>query len=136
MCIFCKIINGEIPAFKIYEDEYVLCFLDISQASEGHTLIVPKKHFENLFDVDQETLNHMAQAVKIVTNLLKEKLGVTDVNLLNNSGTNAGQTVMHLHFHIIPRKEGDNINFSFQENEPNVDKLSQTQKKLVENKLQ
>ena len=88
------------------------------------------------FDVDQETLNHMAQAVKIVTNLLKEKLGVTDVNLLNNSGTNAGQTVMHLHFHIIPRKEGDNINFSFQENEPNFDKLSQTQKKLVENKLQ
>ena len=78
----------------------------------------------------------MAQAVKIVTNLLKEKLGVTDVNLLNNSGTNAGQTVMHLHFHIIPRKEGDNINFSFQENEPNFDKLSQTQKKLVENKLQ
>ena len=136
MCIFCKIINGEIPAFKIYEDEYVLCFLDISQASEGHTLIVPKKHFENLFDVDQETLNHMAQAVKIVTNLLKEKLGVTDVNLLNNSGTNAGQTVMHLHFHIIPRKEGDNINFSFQENAPNFDKLSQTQKKLVENKLQ
>lgn len=136
MCIFCKIINGEIPAFKIYEDEYVLCFLDISQASEGHTLIVPKKHFENLFDVDQETLNHMAQAVKIVTNLLKEKLGVTDVNLLNNSGTNAGQTVTHLHFHIIPRKEGDNINFSFQENEPNFDKLSQTQKKLVENKLQ
>lgn len=136
MCIFCKIINGEIPAFKIYEDEYVLCFLDISQASEGHTLIVPKKHFENLFDVDQETLNHMAQAVKIVTNLLKEKLGVTDVNLLNNSGTNAGQTVMHLHFHIIPRKEGDNINFSFQENEPNFDKLSQTQKKLVENKCQ
>ena len=136
MCIFCKIINGEIPAFKIYEDEYVLCFLDISQASEGHTLIVPKKHFENLFDVDQETLNHMAQAVKMVTNLLKEKLGVTDVNLLNNSGTNAGQTVMHLHFHIIPRKEGDNINFSFQENEPNFDKLSQTQKKLVENKLQ
>ena len=136
MCIFCKIINGEIPAFKIYEDEYVLCFLDISQASEGHTLIVPKKHFENLFDVDQETLNHMAQAVKIVTNLLKEKLGVTDVNLLNTSGTNAGQTVMHLHFHIIPRKEGDNINFSFQENEPNFDKLSQTQKKLVENKLQ
>ena len=130
MCIFCKIINGEIPAFKIYEDEYVLCFLDISQASEGHTLIVPKKHFENLFDVDQETLNHMAQAVKIVTNLLKEKLGVTDVNLLNNSGTNAGQTVMHLHFHIIPRKEGDNINFSFQENEPNFDKLSQTQKKI------
>ena len=136
MDIFCKIINGEIPAFKIYEDEYVLCFLDISQASEGHTLIVPKKHFENLFDVDQETLNHMAQAVKIVTNLLKEKLGVADVNLLNNSGTNAGQTVMHLHFHIIPRKEGDNINFSFQENEPNFDKLSQTQKKLVENKLQ
>ena len=78
----------------------------------------------------------MAQAVKIVTNLLKEKLGVTDVNLLNNSGTNAGQTVMHLHFHIIPRKEGDNINFSFQENEPNFDKLSQTPKKLVENKLQ
>ena len=135
-CIFCKIIKGELPSYKIYEDEYVLCFLDISQASEGHTLIVPKKHFENLFDVDQETLNHMAQAVKIVTNLLKEKLGVTDVNLLNNSGTNAGQTVMHLHFHIIPRKEGDNINFSFQENEPNFDKLSQTQKKLVENKLQ
>ena len=120
--------NGRICLFTEY--------LDISQASEGHTLIVPKKHFENLFDVDQETLNHMAQAVKIVTNLLKEKLGVTDVNLLNNSGTNAGQTVMHLHFHIIPRKEGDNINFSFQENEPNFDKLSQTQKKLVENKLQ
>lgn len=136
MCIFCKIINGEIPAFKIYEDNFVLAFLDISQVSEGHTLIIPKKHCENLFDVDQETLTHMSQAVKIVVNLLKEKLGVSDINLINNSGVNAGQTVMHLHFHIIPRKSDDEIDFSFKENEPNFDELNRIHKKLIENKLQ
>ena len=109
MCIFCKIINNEIPSYKIYEDEYTLAFLDLSQATKGHTLIVPKKHFANIFETPCEELHHIMNSVKAVTEKLKKSLGVENVNILNNSGTLAGQTVHHLHFHVIPRYENDNI---------------------------
>lgn len=107
MCIFCKIVNGEIPSFKVYEDEFVIAFLDLSQTTKGHTLVVPKKHVENIFDLDDDTAKHVMSALVKVTNILKEKLNVESVNLVNNSGALAGQTVMHFHMHIIPRYEGD-----------------------------
>ena len=125
MCVFCKIINGEIPSFKVYENDNVLCFLDINASSKGHTLIVPKKHVTNMFDVTDEIICDVAKAVNYVTKLLKDKLGVTDVNIINNSGEKAGQTVMHLHFHVIPRYENDGIVISPKQNEPNFDKLKE-----------
>lgn len=123
MCIFCKIINGEIPSFKIYETDDVLCFLDISASTPGHTLVIPKKHYENFYDLDQETAGKLIVAAQVVAKRQKEKLGVSAVNLINNSGVLAGQSVMHFHLHVIPRYENDGIKIAPKANEPDFDAL-------------
>lgn len=108
-CIFCKIIKGEIPSYKIYEDEYVLAFLDIAKDVDGHTLVIPKKHYVNILDVDEDTLNHVMKVVKLISNHYVSKCGYSGVNLINNNGESAEQAIGHLHFHIIPRLENDHI---------------------------
>ena len=133
MCVFCKIINGEIPSYKLYENDFVMCFLDISQATKGHTLIVPKKHFDNIFDLDKEYSKEILKAATIVSNILKEKLGVENVNLLNNSGALAGQTVMHFHLHVIPRYGNDEVDFHQVDHEPNFDELNKLYTILTKN---
>lgn len=107
MCIFCKIINGELPSFKIYEDEYTLAFLDISMDLDGHTLVIPKKHVTNVLDCDKETLTHVMNTVKLVSNHYVDNCGYDGVNILNASGEGAQQSVFHLHFHILPRRFND-----------------------------
>lgn len=102
-CIFCKIVNGEIPASKVYEDDHVLAFLDISQVTKGHTLLIPKKHNKNLFDLEVETAGQLFSVVPKITNALKTTLNVEALNLLCNTGEKAGQEVFHLHLHLIPR---------------------------------
>ena len=109
-CIFCKIINKEIPSYKIYEDEYVYAFLDIAKDVDGHTLVIPKKHVKNILDCDEQTLNHLFIAVKKISNHYVNDCGYNGVNLLNASDESAGQTVFHFHIHIIPRKIGDGLN--------------------------
>ena len=109
-CIFCKIINKEIPSYKIYEDEYTYAFLDIAKDVDGHTLVVPKKHCCNILDCDETTLSHVMNTVKLISNHYVNDCGFTGVNILNASGESAQQTVFHLHVHIIPRKENDDIN--------------------------
>ena len=99
-CIFCKIANGEIPSYTIYEDEIVRCFLDINPDSNGHTLIIPKKHFTDIDDIDLETLNHINEVSKKVKNVLEEKLGCEGISLLQNNGF--VQEVKHYHLHIKP----------------------------------
>lgn len=131
MCIFCKIIQKEIPSFVVYENDYVLCFLDINASTKGHTLIVPKKHATNIFDLPEEDLIEISKAVKVVTNLLKENLHVENVNLINNSGALAGQTVMHFHLHVIPRYENDGIDIAPKQTEPNFEELSNTLKQIL-----
>ena len=108
-CIFCKIIKGEIPCYKIYEDEYTLAFLDIAKDVDGHTLVIPKKHVNNILDADTETINHVMDTVKLISKHYVEKCGYSGVNILNNNGESAEQAISHLHFHIIPRIENDNI---------------------------
>ena len=107
MCIFCEIISGKIPSYKVYEDEATLAFLDIKPVNPGHTLVVPKKHYENMEDVPEEELAALILTVKKVGRLLKEKLGVRGYNIGENNDPLAGQIVPHLHFHIMPRREGD-----------------------------
>lgn len=104
-CIFCKILKGEAPCYKIYEDEYAIAFLDISKDCYGHTLVVPKKHFENVLDCDEEYLSHTINAVKKVAKHYVDNCGFKGVNILNASGVEAQQSVFHLHFHILPRKD-------------------------------
>jgi histidine triad (HIT) family protein len=108
-CVFCKIISGEFSSRKIYEDEFTLAFLDISKDVDGHILVVPKKHVKNILDCDSETLSRVFDTVKKVSNHLVENCGYDGVNLLNANDESAGQTVFHLHIHIIPRKNGDEL---------------------------
>jgi histidine triad (HIT) family protein len=106
-CIFCKIINGEIPSSKIYEDEHVFAFLDISQTTKGHTLIIPKKHVENIFQIDEETMSHVYQVAPKIAKALTKELGASGMNIVNNNGEIAGQTVFHYHVHLVPRYSKD-----------------------------
>ena len=108
-CLFCKIIKGEIPSYRIYEDEYTYAFLDIAKDFEGHTLVLPKKHMTNILDADSQTLLHVMEAVKKISNHYVNNCGYDGVNVLNNNNEAADQSIMHLHIHIIPRKNNDNL---------------------------
>lgn len=116
MCIFCKIINNEIPSYKIYEDDRFLAFLDISQATIGHTLVIPKQHFQNIFELDEDTARDIFALVANLAHKLKQGLKIEDLNILNNNGTLAGQTVNHFHIHLIPRYKNDNLTIKFTNN--------------------
>ncbi|MDD5569013.1 MAG: HIT family protein [Candidatus Pacebacteria bacterium] len=111
-CIFCKIINNEILSFKVYEDADVLAFLDVNPAAEGHTLVIPKKHFENIFDIDSAYLEKVGAAAKKIAEKMKESLGAQGVNLYHGSGRAAEQGVFHFHLHVVPRRTGDGIDFT------------------------
>jgi len=108
-CIFCKIMKGELPCMKIYEDEHTMAFLDIAKDVDGHILVVPKKHVTNILDADSETLSHVMNTVKKIGVHLTENCGYEGMNILNANNECSGQTVFHLHIHIIPRKRGDNV---------------------------
>ncbi|KMY53175.1 protein hit [Bacillus sp. FJAT-27231] len=102
-CIFCKIINGEIPSAKVYEDEEVYAFLDISQVTKGHTLLIPKTHKKDIFEFSPEEASRLFQRVPIIAQALKAAYNPDGLNILNNNGETAGQTVFHYHIHLIPR---------------------------------
>ena len=106
-CIFCKIINGEIPCHKIYEDENSLAFLDIKPHAKGHTVLIPKQHGETAFDFTETYLEGFLPSIRRIMNILKDKLNPDGFNVGWNNGSTAGQVVPHLHIHIFPRYEGD-----------------------------
>ena len=110
-CIFCKIIKEEVPCHKIYENNFVLAFLDVNPQFKGHTLVIPKKHFENIFDCEDKYLEEVIKAIKLISNHYKDVLGCSGVNILNASGKDAEQSVYHLHFHIVPRFSTDDFSF-------------------------
>ena len=107
-CIFCKIVAGEIPAERIWEDEEFMAFADIKPAGEGHTLVVPKKHFNTLMDLNESVSNKYIDAIKKTGEILMKKYNADGFNSVLNNGEAAGQIVHHVHFHILPRKKGDN----------------------------
>lgn len=107
-CIFCKIINDEIPAAKVYEDEHVLAFIDISQTTKGHTLVIPKKHVENVYGLDEETASNLFKVIPKIARAIKDEFQPEGLNIVNNNGKKAGQAVFHYHIHLVPRYgEGD-----------------------------
>ncbi|MCG1980124.1 HIT family protein [Staphylococcus epidermidis] len=111
--IFSKIISGEIPSFKIYENDYVYAFLDIYQVSKGHTLLVPKKPSANIFETDEETMKHIGVALPKVANAIKKAFHPDGLNIIQNNGEYADQSVFHIHFHLIPRYENDIDGFGY-----------------------
>ena len=119
MCIFCNIISGEIPSYKVYEDDNFYAFLDISQATYGHTLVVPKQHFGNLFAMPDFLLEKMLILVRDLASKIKTATNCKGINILNNNGEAAGQSVHHFHIHIIPRYDNDNFSIKAIENKLN-----------------
>ncbi len=111
-CVFCAIAEGEIPSFKVYEDELVLAYLDINPFTKGHTLVIPKVHTAGLVDTPDETLAAVIARVKKVATHLKDALPCDGFNILQNNGEAAGQTVMHVHFHIVPRYGMEELAFA------------------------
>ncbi len=108
-CIFCQIAAGKIPSYKVYEDEKTLAFLDIAPVNYGHTLVIPKKHYVNLEEINAEELAAVIKTVKKVGQALKQGLGIEGYNVQLNNDPVAGQIIPHLHFHLIPRQAGDGL---------------------------
>lgn len=130
-CIFCKIVAGEIPAAKVYEDQDVLAFLDITQVTKGHTLVIPKKHYRNLLDMDQQSSAQLFSVVPQLANHLTQTLGAKGLNILNNNEETAGQTVFHTHVHLLPRYDDqDGLSITFQTQEPDFAQLGQLAQEL------
>ena len=128
MCIFCDIIAGKIPSSKVYEDNDVLAILDISQVTYGHTIVMPKKHVKNILEADEETVCRCMKAVHTLSRQIVERTGAKGCNILNNCNEVAGQSVDHLHFHIIPRySKDDACQFIFNESAPqNLNEVAKT----------
>ena len=125
-CIFCQIVSGQIPSSKVYEDEEVLAFLDITQVTTGHTLVIPKKHYRNVLEMDAEAASSLFARVPKIAKQLQEKLGASGVNIINNNEEAAGQTVFHTHVHLLLRFDAtDGLKLTFETHEPDFAALAQ-----------
>ena len=124
MCIFCEIVKGNIPSSKVYEDDNYLAILDLSQTTLGHTLVMPKKHYDNFLEMDSKEAGELMSAVNTVAKKVVKNLGASGCNILNNTNEVAGQTVMHTHVHIIPRySKDDSIKIDFSENKYDLNEV-------------
>lgn len=129
-CIFCKIIAGDIPSATIYENEECKVILDRFPSGEGHALILPKNHVANIFEIDPEQAGRLFSLAAKLAKAMKEVLGFEHMNILQNNGTVAGQTVFHFHIHLIPRHEGDGINIGWTPTSPTDEEIAAVKAKL------
>jgi len=111
-CIFCKIVSGEIPCYKVFENDKILAFLDVNPATLGHVLVIPKKHFPNIFEIENDYLQELILVAKDIAIKMKMDFGAEGVSLFQSNGEAAEQTVFHFHLHLLPRMINDEINFS------------------------
>ncbi len=130
-CIFCKIANGEIPSNTIFENSDFRVILDNGPATKGHALVLPKSHYADLFEIPQDTLAEAAKVAKEVAAKMKDKLGCDGLNLVQNNGSAAGQTVMHFHLHIIPRYENDGQHILWKPTSPSAEELVEIRNTIV-----
>lgn len=122
-CIFCKIIAGEIPCFKLYEDDRVLSFMDINPFNDGHCLVIVKDHAENVFEADPVDLEASMRAVQRVASAVDRALSPGGLNLIQANGAAAGQTVFHYHMHIFPRRNGDQASLNWEHSPGDMDRV-------------
>lgn len=120
-CLFCKIINKEIKSYTIYENDYVIAFLDAFPASLGHVLIVPKKHYENIYDIDENYLTEIIKVAKKIALRYKEVFGIDNLQLIHSAGKYGQQEIFHFHLHLIPRQQNDGLNIIHNKKEGIVD---------------
>ena len=124
MCVFCEIVKGNIPSRKVYDDDEILDILDIAQTTKGHTLVMPKKHYTDIYEADTEILKKLIVKVQELGKMICENLGAQGSNILVNTDEVAGQSVHHLYFHIIPRySKDDSIKIEFTENSLDLDEV-------------
>lgn len=131
-CIFCKIANGEIPSRTLYEDENFRVIMDLGPATQGHSLILPKEHYANLFELPEETAGKAMIVAKKMASMMKEKLVCDGFNLVQNNGECAGQTVFHFHMHLIPRYRNDNQKILWDATSPTQEELDAIWKQITE----
>lgn len=131
-CIFCKIANGEIPSRTLYEDEDFRVILDLGPATKGHALILPKEHADNLFELPDETAAKVLGVAKKLGTVMQQKLQFDGLNLVQNNGEVAGQTVKHFHLHMIPRYKDDGQNILWKPGSPSDEELDEIRKQIVE----
>ena len=130
-CIFCKIAAGEIPSNTIYEDDSFRVILDLGPATKGHALVLPKNHYADLFEIPEDVLADAARVAKKVAGTMKEKLACDGLNLVQNNGETAGQTVMHFHLHIIPRYKDDGQHILWKPTSPSAEELTAIKDTIV-----
>lgn len=124
-CIFCKLANGIIPTNSIYEDDNFNVILDMSPATKGHALILPKDHYKNLYELPEDTAAEVMKLAKKMAVKMTERLGADGFNLVQNNNECAGQTVFHFHYHLIPRYIGDNQKIQWNPTSPTADELKE-----------
>ncbi len=130
-CIFCRIANGEIPSKTLYEDEKFRVILDLGPATNGHALILPKEHYADLFELPKETAGEVMQLAQRMAGLMKDRLGCEGLNLVQNNGELAGQTVFHFHMHIIPRYPADGQKIGWKPREVSQEELEDIKNKIT-----
>ncbi len=133
-CIFCKIIDGKIPSATILENSEFKVILDRFPGNEGHVLILPKKHYANIFEIEPETAGKLFQLAVLISRAMKASLGFENMNVVQNNGPVAGQTVNHFHLHLIPRYEGDGVDIKWKQLDLTDEQL-ETVRKTISNKL-
>ena len=132
-CIFCKIIKGEIPSATIFENDEFKVILDRFPSGKGHVLILPKNHVENIFEIDEKQAGRLFELAVKVSKAMKKALGFENMNVLQNNGTVAGQSVFHFHMHLIPRYENDGIDIKWNPTTPTDEEIEAVRKELAEN---
>lgn len=130
-CIFCKIANGEIPSRTIYEDDDFRVIMDLAPATKGHSLILPKKHYKNIYEISDETAAKVLPLAKKMASLMTDKLGADGFNIIQNNNEVAGQTVFHFHVHLIPRYNDDNQSLVMKPQEMTDAQLDEIRDKLL-----
>lgn len=132
-CIFCKILEGEIPSFTVYEDELFKVIMDRFPAAPGHVLIIPKKHHENIFDMPANVATAIYPLARKMARVLKEAVGAEGINIVQNNGEAAGQAVFHFHLHVIPRHKADGVQINRTSNgDTTLEELEVVAKKIKE----
>ncbi|MGV3323434.1 HIT family protein [Streptococcus hyovaginalis] len=131
-CIFCQIVSGTIPSSKVYEDDKVMAFLDITQTTNGHTLVIPKKHVRNVLEMDQETAQDLFVQLPKIARAVQKATGAAGMNIINNNEEVAGQTVFHAHIHLVPRFDSnDGISINYTTHEPDFQALGTLSEKIA-----
>ncbi len=131
-CIFCRIISGEIPSHTIYEDDQFKVILDVAPATKGHALIIPKKHYANLYELPEDTAADAIKLAKKMMKIMTDKLNCDGFNIIQNNGEIAGQTVFHFHMHLIPRYEDDGEILKYISLHPSQEEMEETKRIITE----